>query len=102
MAKKFKVGQKVVCKDTDNYRFGTPRGIERGCVYTIKRILNCSGCGCEMLEFEETTERTKWCGFCDTKINNAAYHNIRFKKAKKNTLKKRRVLFLIAELPTEA
>lgn len=98
MAKKFKVGQRVVCKDTEDYRYGTPNGIERGRVYTISRILNCEGCGCQLLEFEETTKMTKWCGFCDTKMHNGAYHNIRFKKAKKKHIKKvRGVLFLIVD-----
>ena len=78
MRKSFKKGQKIICKDTDDYRFGTPRGLEIGKIYTVDRVERCAGCGCEVVLLKEAKPMRKWCGFCDTETYDTSYHNIRF------------------------
>lgn len=74
----FKIGQKVVCKNTNDFKNSTPRGIEKGKIYIIEGISKCN-CGKEILHLEGIEKLQRWCGTLDTYTGvNAAFYSYRF------------------------
>lgn len=84
--KKFKIGQKVICKSLVAPFGGTPFGIKLKKVYEISNILYCEICGAEFLTFFGVNGCSKkHCAECDCLT---PYSNIfmswRFENYKKN------------------
>lgn len=75
----FKLGQKVICKDTDSYKYGTPYGIVLNKIYTIENIIYCK-CGKEKLLLKDVNSgSTKSCSFCnECNLPTNAYESCRF------------------------
>ncbi len=74
----FKVGQKVVCKNTKSAEQGTPYGIEKGVIYTVIGISTCV-CGKELLGLKEVEILNKWCGTKNVCLGMSSnYYSFRF------------------------
>lgn len=74
----FKIGQKVVCKNTDEFKNSTPRGIEKGKIYTIEAVSKCD-CGKEVLHLQGVIKLQRWCGLLDTYTGfSASFYSYRF------------------------
>lgn len=75
----FKIGQKVVCKNTDALRFGTPTGIYLGKVYTVVGLTYCHDCLREFIEIKEAPFLNKICGECNCRLGTCqSYSSFRF------------------------
>lgn len=75
----FKIGQKVVCKDTETFKYGTTAGIILGRVYTVTGLTYCPNCLLEFLEIKEAPLLTKICGNCHCSLGaNKSYFSFRF------------------------
>jgi hypothetical protein len=78
----FKIGQKVVCKNTDTFVTGAPYGIEKGKIYTVIDIYQCA-CGRTVLELDEAPAMQRWCCYTNKDVGfNAGYYAYRFEPLK--------------------
>ena len=94
----FKIGQRVVCKETRSYNFGQPNGITKGEIYTIAGITNCPNCNSLLLELVEVLPMRKWCGECDKDLKtNSYYHASRFEPLKYDLLDNKDIISEIIE-----
>ena len=91
----FKIGEKVVCKDTsENVQFNsTPRGIKKGVIYEITGISKCPKCNDTFLSLSETPYLHKWCGKCDCDLGtNNYYHSWRFELIKYDLISNKEII----------
>ena len=97
----FKIGQKVVCKDTTpNAVFSSaPHGIKKGVVYTISALTYCPQCLCEFIELKEVSSIDKMCASCDCHLGAcSSYHSYRFEPLIED--KKSESISIKVELPS--
>ena len=74
----FKIGQKVVCKNTNDFENSTPTGIEKNKIYVVEGISKCN-CGKEILHLEGVEKSPRWCGHLDVYTGfNAGFYSYRF------------------------
>lgn len=74
----FKIGQKVVCKNTAGFEHSMPHGIRLNKIYTVVKIGTCV-CGQETLYLKEATAMTRFCGTMDVSTGfHAAFYSYRF------------------------
>ena len=77
----FKIGEKVVAKDLSSSAYGYPFGIEKGEIYEVESVYNCS-CGSEMIRLLNINSGSlKYCGNCNKYGHNTnSFHSWRFRK----------------------
>lgn len=74
----FKIGQKVVCKNTYS-QTGIVMGIKKGSIYTIEDIITCPDCGDVKLLLNTSSPSLKTCTKCYySSLPNNAYMSSRF------------------------
>lgn len=88
----FKIGQKVVCKNIDDFKTSAPYGIEKGKVYTITSVCKCV-CGKTALELDEAPTMERWCGYTNEYIGySASFYAYRFELVKYDLISNKEII----------